>query len=70
MLDIKSMSDEDKLFNFILRLQPWPQSKLWKQAVRDLSMAIIAIDSLVDFRFMNTSPSEFKKSKDCKKENS
>ena len=38
--------------------------------MRDLSMAIIAIDSLVDFRFMNTSPSEFKKSKDCKKENS
>lgn len=26
MLDIKNMSSEDKLFNFISRLQPWAQS--------------------------------------------
>lgn len=28
MLDIKNMSDEDKLFNFMLGLQSWAQTEL------------------------------------------
>lgn len=36
MLDIKNMSDEDKLFNFISGLQPWAQTELRRQVVRDL----------------------------------
>lgn len=38
--------------------------------MKNFFMAIIVIDGLVDFRFMNTFPSEFKKSKDYKKGNS
>lgn len=65
MLDIKNMADEDKLFNFILGLQPWAQTELRRQVVRDLPAA----NGLVDFRFVNASLSESKKSKDCKKGN-
>nr|GMD04009.1 Transposon Tf2-2 polyprotein [Ipomoea batatas]GMD16672.1 Transposon Tf2-2 polyprotein [Ipomoea batatas] len=49
MLDIQSMSDEDKLFNFMAGLQPWAQSELRRQNVKDLSSAIAAADGLVDF---------------------
>ncbi|KAJ4722993.1 Retrotransposon protein, putative, Ty3-gypsy subclass [Melia azedarach] len=55
MLDIKNMSDEDKLFNFISGLQPWAQTELQRQAVRDLPTAITAADSLVDYKFGITS---------------
>lgn len=49
MLDIKSMADEDKRFNFISGLQLWEQTELWRQAVRDLPAAIAVFDDLVDF---------------------
>ena len=49
MLDIQNMSDEYKLHNFILGMQAWAQNKLWRQNVKDLSGAIAAADSLVDF---------------------
>ena len=50
MLDIRNMSDEDKLFNFISGLQGWAQTKLNRQGVRDLSAAMAAADCLVDYK--------------------
>ena len=50
MLDIKNMSDEDKLFNFISGLQGWAQTELRRQGVRDPSAAMAAADCLVDYK--------------------
>ncbi|KAJ4723357.1 hypothetical protein OWV82_006740 [Melia azedarach] len=61
MLDIKNMSDEDKLFNFVSGLQPWAQTELRRQAVRDLPSAMAAAEGLVDLRFERTSPIETKR---------
>lgn len=53
------MFEEDKLFDFILGLQPGAQTELREQAVKDLSSAIAAADALVDFKATSTpSPSE------------
>lgn len=67
LLDIKNMSNEDKLFNFISGLQLWTQMELRRQAMKDLPVAIAAADDLVDFRFANASPSQSKKFKKGKK---
>ncbi|RVW21233.1 hypothetical protein CK203_114573 [Vitis vinifera] len=48
MLDIKNMSEEDKLFNFMSGLQGWAQTELRRQGVRDLPAAMAAADCLVD----------------------
>ncbi|KAJ4716602.1 hypothetical protein OWV82_011594 [Melia azedarach] len=61
MLDIKNMSDEDKLFNFVSGLQPWAQTELRRQAVRDLPSAMAAAEGLVDLRFERISPIETKR---------
>ena len=50
MLDIKNMSEEDKLFNFMFGLQGWAQTELRKQEVRDLPTAMVATDCLVDYK--------------------
>lgn len=50
LLDIKNMSDEDKLFNFLAGLKPWAQAELRRQAVKDLPTAIAAADGLIDFK--------------------
>ena len=42
------MSDEDKLFNFISRLQGWAQTELMRQGIRDLPAAMVVVDCLVD----------------------
>ncbi|KAL8124045.1 hypothetical protein AgCh_011887 [Apium graveolens] len=44
LLDIKNMSEEDKLFNFMSRLKPWAQNELRRQAIKDLVTAIAATD--------------------------
>ncbi|KAK9148304.1 hypothetical protein Scep_007061 [Stephania cephalantha] len=59
LLDIKNMSEEDKLFNFTTGLQTWAQAELRRQGVKDLPGAIAAADSLVDFK-TSSSPSEGK----------
>ncbi|KAH0980989.1 hypothetical protein GBA52_008166 [Prunus armeniaca] len=38
------MSEEDKLFNFLMNLQSWAQSKLRRQDVGDLNSAIAIVD--------------------------
>ena len=51
MLDIRNMSDEDKLFSFISGLQGWAQTELRRQGVRDLSAAA---DYLVEYKMGST----------------
>ncbi|KAK4403117.1 hypothetical protein Sango_1052400 [Sesamum angolense] len=48
-LDIRDMSEEDKLFNFLSGLKTWAQTELRPQGVKDLPSAIAAADRLVDF---------------------
>jgi len=50
MLDIRNMSEEDKLFNFMKGLQGWAQTELRRQGVKDLSAAMMAADALLDFK--------------------
>ena len=65
MLDIKNMSKEDKLFNFMSSLQPWAQLELKKQVVCHLPATIFAADALVDYKFNKLSgDDEKRKSKD------
>ena len=69
MMDMKNMSEEDKLFNFMSSLQPWAQLELKRQAVHDLPAAMFAIDALVDYKFNKPSGDDEKyKSKDKGKE--
>lgn len=49
LLDIRDMAEADRLFNFISGLKPWAQAELRRQNVKDLTAAIVAADSLVDF---------------------
>lgn len=55
MLDVRDMSEEDKLFNFLAGLQPWAQAELRRQGVKDLPSAIAAADRLVDFKAIGAS---------------
>ena len=50
MLDIKNMSEEDKLFNFMSGLQGWAQTELRRQGVRDLPAAMATVNCLVDYK--------------------
>ena len=55
MLDIKNMSEEDKLFNFLSGLQPWAQAELRRRAVQDIPSALAAAEGLVDYKFTSSS---------------
>lgn len=48
ILDIRNMSEEDKLFNFMSGLQGWAQTELRRQGVQDLPTAMVAADCLID----------------------
>lgn len=50
MLEIKDMSEEDRLYHFLKGLQPWAQSELRRQNVQHLAAAIAAADKLLDYR--------------------
>ena len=52
MLNIRNMSEEDKLFNFVSGLQGWAQTELRRQGVRDLTVAMAAVDFLVDLKMV------------------
>ena len=54
MLDIKNMSEEDKLFNFVSGLQAWAQKELTRQGVKDFPAAMAAADCLVDYKLLGT----------------
>lgn len=49
MLDVKDMSEQDKLFNFMSGLQNWAQAELNRQGVQTLPQAVAAAEKLVDF---------------------
>ncbi|KAL0368640.1 UNVERIFIED_CONTAM: hypothetical protein Scaly_1082900 [Sesamum calycinum] len=53
MLDVRDMSEEDKLFNFMAGLKPWAQTELRRQGVKDLPTAIAAADRLGDYKVPN-----------------
>ncbi|XP_044510183.1 uncharacterized protein LOC123228802 [Mangifera indica] len=63
MLDIKNMSEEDKLFNFVSGLQPWAQAELRRQKVADLPSAVAAADGLVDYKLGPSSSNAGEKKK-------
>ncbi|KAL2225103.1 UNVERIFIED_CONTAM: hypothetical protein Sindi_2979900, partial [Sesamum indicum] len=49
MLNIRDMSEADKLFTFMEGLKQWARNELQRQRVTDLSSAIIAAERLADF---------------------
>ena len=54
MLDIKTMSDDDKFFNFMSGLQGWAQTKLWMKEAWGLHIAMAATNCLVDYKMGGT----------------
>ena len=50
----QNMSEEDKLFNFVSRLQAWAQTELRRQGVKDLPATMAAADCLVDYKLLGT----------------
>ena len=53
MLNIRNISNEDKLFNFISGLQGWAHTELRRKRVWDLPAAMVAVDCLVDFKMVD-----------------
>ncbi|KAL0409134.1 UNVERIFIED_CONTAM: hypothetical protein Sradi_1847800 [Sesamum radiatum] len=49
MLDIRDMSEKDKLFTFMEGLKPWARIELQRQRVTDLGSAMTAAERLTDF---------------------
>ncbi|TYK01360.1 uncharacterized protein E5676_scaffold29G00460 [Cucumis melo var. makuwa] len=48
MLDIRDMSEKDKVFCFVEGLKPWTKTKLYEQRVQDLTSAYAAVERLFD----------------------
>ncbi|KAA0033368.1 uncharacterized protein E5676_scaffold26G00180 [Cucumis melo var. makuwa] len=46
MLDIRDMSEKDKVFYFVEGLKPWGRAKLYEQRVQDLTSAYAAAERL------------------------
>ncbi|KAA0064070.1 uncharacterized protein E5676_scaffold111G001630 [Cucumis melo var. makuwa] len=46
MLDIRNMSEKDKVFCFVEGLKPWAKTKLYEQRVQDLTSAYAAAERL------------------------
>ena len=49
LLDITSMTEEDKLFHFMNGLQPWAEQELQRLGVQDFASAVAAAERLVEF---------------------
>lgn len=58
MLDIRNMSEEDKVFNFIKGLNSYGQGELVKAQPKDLAAAMTFADSLMDLNLGGRSSSE------------
>jgi hypothetical protein len=48
-LDIKDISEANKLYNFMFGLHMWAQLELRKKGVRDLPSTMAAANALVDY---------------------
>ena len=55
ILDIKDMSEVDKLLNFMSELQGWAQTELRRQGVQYLPSAMATADCLSDYRVTSSS---------------
>ena len=66
MLDVKEMSEEDRLYTFIRGLQPWAQTELRRQNVQTVSQALAAAEKLIDFKSMESNDKKKEKGKDLK----
>ncbi|KAL0381353.1 UNVERIFIED_CONTAM: hypothetical protein Sangu_0199600 [Sesamum angustifolium] len=53
MLDIRDMSEKDKLFTFMEGLKPWARLELQRQRVINLGLAMAAAKRLTDFNLEN-----------------
>ncbi|KAJ7978484.1 Retrotransposon protein, putative, Ty3-gypsy subclass [Quillaja saponaria] len=49
MLDIRDMSEKDKMFYFLEGLKPWARAELQRQRVQDLATAQAAAERLTDY---------------------
>ena len=49
MLDIKDMSEKDKMFYFLEGLKPWARTELQRQRVQDVATAMAAAECLNDY---------------------
>jgi len=49
MLDIRDMSEKDKVFCFVEGLKPWARTKLYEQKVQDLASALATAERLLDY---------------------
>ncbi|KAJ7958669.1 Retrotransposon protein, putative, Ty3-gypsy subclass [Quillaja saponaria] len=49
MLDIRDMSEKDKMFYFLEGLKPWAKAELQRQRVQDLATAQAAAERLTDY---------------------
>ncbi|KAK2658693.1 hypothetical protein Ddye_005226 [Dipteronia dyeriana] len=63
ILDIQNISEEDKLFNFMSGLQKWAHVELRRQGVKDISMAMVAGEGLIDFHLGGSASSSADKGK-------
>ena len=54
MLDIKDMSEADKLFHFYEGLKPWARTEQQRQRIQDLATAQTAAERLTDYTSENT----------------
>ncbi|GMQ09336.1 hypothetical protein CsSME_00052753 [Camellia sinensis var. sinensis] len=50
MLQVPNMTDEELLFNFLDNLQPWAEQELHRCGVQDLASAMVAADSLIEYK--------------------
>ena len=49
MLDIRDMSEKDKMFYFLEGLKPWARTELQRQKVQDVATAMAAVERLNDY---------------------
>ena len=55
MLDIRDMSEKDKMFFFLEGLKPWARTELQRQRVQELPIALAAAERLTDYHADNPS---------------
>ena len=49
MLDIRDMSEKDKVFCFVEELKPWARTKLYEQKVQNLASTLVVAERLFDY---------------------
>ena len=60
LFEVPTMPEEDKLMYFMSGLQNWAKLELQRRQVQNLSQAIAAAESLIEFKVSNQGDSKFK----------